>query len=140
MVFLISSEGKKWSLHYHYTGNGGKKWGNDYLCSMGNYDEIVFFINELIVPKYSNISECISIKREYSSNLTEDVLCCKFYKNKFGGTEFLEDIRDEIKTIFKLLDRYDDNNSSLFIWITFDYSQLINSYTNNERASPSLER
>jgi len=27
MVFLLSSGGKKWSLHYHYTGNGGKKWG-----------------------------------------------------------------------------------------------------------------
>jgi hypothetical protein len=26
MVLLIASEGKKWGLHYHHTGNGGKKW------------------------------------------------------------------------------------------------------------------
>ena len=26
MVLLIASEGKKWGLHYHHTGYGGKKW------------------------------------------------------------------------------------------------------------------
>ena len=26
MVLLISTEGKKWSLHYHHTQIGGKKW------------------------------------------------------------------------------------------------------------------
>ena len=30
MVFLIPSEGKKWSLHYNHTGIGGKKWGSVY--------------------------------------------------------------------------------------------------------------
>jgi hypothetical protein len=26
VVFLISTEGKKWSLHYGEDNNGGKKW------------------------------------------------------------------------------------------------------------------
>jgi hypothetical protein len=27
VVFLIASGGKKWSLRYNHTGNGGKMWG-----------------------------------------------------------------------------------------------------------------
>jgi len=36
MVFLLSAEGKKWSLRYLYTQIGGKRWEKVLLCVTPN--------------------------------------------------------------------------------------------------------
>jgi len=36
MVFLLSTEDKKWSLHYQYTQIRGKMWGKVLICVTPN--------------------------------------------------------------------------------------------------------
>ena len=61
MVLLIASEGKKWGLHYHHTGNGGKKWEK-----MFSY--VLYNMGERDCPPYEPPSDILSNQKKVIPN------------------------------------------------------------------------
>lgn len=94
---------------------------------MDNFDRVRGFINALIVPKYSNIIECVCVKLDLEHDfILGGALVFKFTKywtnNVLEFHDIMTILREDIKTLFMLLDIHEYDK--YFFWVESDYSEI----------------
>lgn len=87
------------------------------------FEDIIECINLLVLPKYSFLSRCKSIEYMESGfefTTSGGALIFTLVKTEYEIVN-QDELRDELKTLFKMLGKSDEAYYSVFFWIKFDY-------------------
>lgn len=87
------------------------------------FDDVVELINLFVVPNYDGIIKCKSIvyiESGFGSTLNGKALVITFGKEIFS-TVNMNELRDDVKCLFKMLDRCNDEYYDSFYWINYEY-------------------